>query len=174
TQHGIWLIVWIKTTRASQWDWCVLYQRCNQYHWKALGFNGQGSLLSSFFLQANNLVFHSALEAYRESCRTAEQRGERHQHENSSTSAWPLPHILVSNVEHDSVRLTAEHLLKDATAVLRRDVSGGFQGDGEGGGRGCVGGSPLLHLSRLYHDGQQRDRSPDGEGHTHTPVSSLS
>ncbi|KAL1023369.1 hypothetical protein UPYG_G00039930 [Umbra pygmaea] len=80
--------------------------------------------------EANNLVFHSALEAYRESCRISEHGGDsRHHHDNSRTASdWPLPHIIISNVEHDSVRLTAEHLLKnrkaDVTLVAVSKVTG--------------------------------------------------
>ncbi|XP_045061743.1 selenocysteine lyase [Coregonus clupeaformis] len=83
---------------------------------RMVGGKADDIIFTSGGTEANNLVFRSALEAYRESCRAAERRGESHHHDNGSTSAWPLPHILVSNVEHDSVRLTTEHLLKDATA----------------------------------------------------------
>ncbi|KAJ7993405.1 hypothetical protein DPEC_G00272100 [Dallia pectoralis] len=80
--------------------------------------------------EANNLVFHSALEAYRESCRTAERGGgSLHQRDDSKrSSACPLPHVIISNVEHDSVRLTAENLQTiaeaDVTLVAVSKVTG--------------------------------------------------
>lgn len=65
------------------------------------------------FFQANNLVLHTAVEHFRRSCRAAEQ-GEGHQNGN-----YDLPHIITSNVEHDSVKLVAEHLQKDGKAGRR-------------------------------------------------------
>ncbi|XP_010894727.2 selenocysteine lyase isoform X2 [Esox lucius] len=85
---------------------------------RLVGGKPEDIIFTSGGTEANNLVFHSALEAYRESCRTAEQGGDSHHHRDNSrtSSAWPRPHLIISNVEHDSVRLTAEHLLKDAQA----------------------------------------------------------
>ncbi|CAB1323760.1 unnamed protein product [Coregonus sp. 'balchen'] len=65
---------------------------------RMVGGKADDIIFTSGGTEANNLVFRSALEAYRESCRAAERRGESHHHDNGSTSAWPLPHILVSNV----------------------------------------------------------------------------
>lgn len=55
-------------------------------------------------------MLHTAVENFRRSCRAAE-RGERHQNGCSG-----LPHIVTSNVEHDSVKLAAEHLQRDGRA----------------------------------------------------------
>lgn len=66
------------------------------------------------FFQANNLVLHTAVEHFRRNCRPAEQ-GEGHQNGSSG-----LPHIITSNVEHDSVKLVAEHLQKDGKAGRRK------------------------------------------------------
>lgn len=65
------------------------------------------------FFQANNLVLHNAVEHFRRNC-SAAQQGEGHQ--NGSNG---LPHIITSNVEHDSVKLVAEHLQKDGKAGRR-------------------------------------------------------
>lgn len=65
------------------------------------------------FFQANNLVLHTAVEHFWRNCRAAEQ-GDRHQ--NGSKG---LPHIITSNVEHDSIKLVAEHLQKDGKAGRR-------------------------------------------------------
>lgn len=66
------------------------------------------------FFQANNLVLHTALDHFRRNCRAADQ-GEGHQ--NGCTG---LPHIITSNVEHDSVKLAAEHLQREGKAGRRR------------------------------------------------------
>ncbi len=63
--------------------------------------------------QANNLVLHTAVEHFRRNCRAADQ-GKGHQNGSSG-----LPHIITSNVEHDSVKLVAEHLQKDGKAGRR-------------------------------------------------------
>lgn len=62
--------------------------------------------------QANNLVLHTAVEHFRRNCRAAEQEG----HHNGRTG---LPHIITSNVEHDSVKLAAEHLQREGKAGKR-------------------------------------------------------
>lgn len=55
-------------------------------------------------LQANNLVLHTAVEHFRKNRGAVEHGGG---HQNGCTG---LPHIITSNVEHDSIRLTAKHL----------------------------------------------------------------
>lgn len=68
---------------------------------------------TQIFFQANNLVIHTAVEHFRRNCRASEQ-GEGHQ--NGSNG---LPHIITSNVEHDSVKLAAERLQRDGKAGRR-------------------------------------------------------
>lgn len=59
------------------------------------------------FFQANNLVLQTAVEYFWRNYKAAEQ-GDKHQK--------VLPHIITSNVEHDSIKLAAEHLQKDGKA----------------------------------------------------------
>lgn len=66
-----------------------------------------------FVFQANNLVLHTAVEHFRKHCRAAEQGAG---HQNGCTG---LPHIITSNVEHDSVKLVAQHLEKEGKAGRR-------------------------------------------------------
>lgn len=54
--------------------------------------------------QANNLVLHTAVEHFWKSCGA------------SDSGDVGLPHIITSNVEHDSVKLVAEHLQKERKA----------------------------------------------------------
>uniref|UniRef100_A0A8C1BE48 Selenocysteine lyase n=1 Tax=Cyprinus carpio carpio TaxID=630221 RepID=A0A8C1BE48_CYPCA len=68
-------------------------------------------------LKANNLVFYTAVKYFRNSKPFAgggtnwEQLNER----------GSLPHIIISNVEHDSIKLTAKHLLKEGKADVTFD-----------------------------------------------------
>ncbi len=76
---------------------------------------------SQILFQANNLVLHTAMEHFRRNCWDAEQSIG---HRNGSNS---LPHIITSNVEHDSVKLAAEHLQKDGKAGRRPSCRGLFR-----------------------------------------------
>ncbi len=71
-------------------------------------------LSSLFFLdfQANNLVFHTAVEHFRKSKTSAQ--GDMNTEQLNGRGY--LPHIIISNVEHDSIKLTAEHLVKEGKA----------------------------------------------------------
>lgn len=60
--------------------------------------------------EANNMVFHSALEHFWKSRASAEE--EKHRLNGNKV----LPHIITSNVEHDSIINTAEHLSKTGKA----------------------------------------------------------
>lgn len=55
------------------------------------------------------MVFHSAIEHYWKSSMSAEAGRKENYHLNGKRM---LPHIITSNVEHDSVKLMAEHLVK--------------------------------------------------------------
>lgn len=59
------------------------------------------------FLQANNLVLQTAVKYFWRNYKAAEQSDRRQK---------VLPHIITSNVEHDSIKLAAEHLQKDGKA----------------------------------------------------------
>lgn len=69
------------------------------------------------FFQANNLVLHTAVEHFRRNCRAVEHDDG---HQNGSNG---LPHIITSNVEHDSIKLVAEHLKKEGKAGRRKSWS---------------------------------------------------
>ncbi|XP_026202102.1 selenocysteine lyase [Anabas testudineus] len=77
---------------------------------RMVGGKAEDIIFTSGGTEANNLVLHTAVEHFRRNCRAAEQ-GEGHQ--NGCTG---LPHIITSNVEHDSVKLAAEHLQREGKA----------------------------------------------------------
>lgn len=56
------------------------------------------------------MVFHTAVEHFWRNWEAAEKS---HRELNENTV---LPHIVTSNVEHDSVKLAAEHLKKNGKA----------------------------------------------------------
>ncbi|XP_053178534.1 selenocysteine lyase [Scomber japonicus] len=77
---------------------------------RMVGGKAEDIIFSSGGTEANNLVLHTAVEHFRRNCRAAEQDDGR---QNGSNG---LPHIITSNVEHDSVKLAAEHLQRDGKA----------------------------------------------------------
>ncbi|XP_067453924.1 selenocysteine lyase [Thunnus thynnus] len=77
---------------------------------RMVGGKAEDIIFTSGGTEANNLVLHTAIEHFRRNCRAAE-RDEGHQNGSSG-----LPHIITSNVEHDSVKLAAEHLQRDGKA----------------------------------------------------------
>uniref|UniRef100_A0A8C6TXR5 Selenocysteine lyase n=1 Tax=Neogobius melanostomus TaxID=47308 RepID=A0A8C6TXR5_9GOBI len=78
---------------------------------RMVGGKAEDIIFTSGGTEANNLVIHTALEHFRRSCDTAEQ------HQNLSNGVLGLPHIISSNVEHDSVKLVLEHLQREGKAV---------------------------------------------------------
>uniref|UniRef100_A0A8D3EB80 Selenocysteine lyase n=1 Tax=Scophthalmus maximus TaxID=52904 RepID=A0A8D3EB80_SCOMX len=70
---------------------------------RMVGGRAEDIIFTSGGTEANNLVLHTAVEHFRRHRRAAEQ-GEG------------LPHIITSNVEHDSVKLVAEHLQREGKA----------------------------------------------------------
>ncbi|KAM3619327.1 uncharacterized protein V6R79_006341 [Siganus canaliculatus] len=77
---------------------------------RMVGGKAEDIIFTSGGTEANNLVLHTAVEHFRRNCRTAEQG---HGLQNGSNG---LPHIITSNVEHDSIKLPAEHLKKEGKA----------------------------------------------------------
>lgn len=77
---------------------------------RMVGGKAEDIIFTSGGTEANNLVLHTAVEHFRRNCRAADQGGG---HQNGSNG---LPHIITSNVEHDSVKLAAEHLQRDGKA----------------------------------------------------------
>lgn len=71
---------------------------------RMVGGKAEDIVFTSGGTEANNLVLHTAVEHFRRSCNPAEQNEGRQNESNG------LPHIITSNVEHDSIKLTAEHL----------------------------------------------------------------
>uniref|UniRef100_A0A8B9KEM7 Selenocysteine lyase n=1 Tax=Astyanax mexicanus TaxID=7994 RepID=A0A8B9KEM7_ASTMX len=78
-----------------------------------IGGKAADIIFTSGGTEANNMVFHSALELFWSSRASAEGgREENHQLNGNKV----LPHIITSNVEHDSIINAAEHLLKSGKA----------------------------------------------------------
>lgn len=70
---------------------------------------------SSFLLQANNMVIHTACRHFHNSQReTGDSQG--------------IPHIVTSSVEHDSIRLPLEQLVKEGLAGKWHSHRGGLNG----------------------------------------------
>lgn len=79
---------------------------------RMVGGKAADIIFTSGGTEANNLVFHTAVEHFRKS-KTSAEEGMNSQQLNGRGS---LPHIIISNVEHDSIKLTAKHLLKEGKA----------------------------------------------------------
>ncbi|XP_048055643.1 selenocysteine lyase [Megalobrama amblycephala] len=79
---------------------------------RMVGGKAADIIFTSGGTEANNLVFHTAVEHFRKS-KTSAEGGTNSQQLNGRGS---LPHIIISNVEHDSIKLTAKHLLKEGKA----------------------------------------------------------
>ncbi|CAG5861805.1 unnamed protein product [Menidia menidia] len=77
---------------------------------KMVGGKAEDIIFTSGGTEANNLVLHTAVEHFRKISRSAEQ-GEGHQNGCSG-----LPHIITTNVEHDSIKITAQHLEMEGKA----------------------------------------------------------
>ncbi|KAM7160354.1 selenocysteine lyase isoform 2-T2 [Macrochelys suwanniensis] len=72
----------------------------------------QDIIFTSGGTEANNLVIHTALRHFRES----QVLGQDGPGEDHKRAAGTTPHFITSNVEHDSVRLPLEHLVKEHMA----------------------------------------------------------
>ncbi|XP_060723056.1 selenocysteine lyase [Tachysurus vachellii] len=76
---------------------------------RMVGGKASDIIFTSGGTEANNMVFHSVLEHFWKSSRSADGGREENYHLNGKSIR---PHIITSNVEHDSVKLVAEHLVK--------------------------------------------------------------
>ncbi|XP_017335782.1 selenocysteine lyase [Ictalurus punctatus] len=76
---------------------------------RMVGAKATDIIFTSGGTEANNMVFHSAMEHYWKSSMSAEGGREENYHVNGKRI---IPHIITSNVEHDSVKLVAEHLVQ--------------------------------------------------------------
>lgn len=74
---------------------------------RMVGGAAEDIIFTSGGTEANNLVIHTAVEHFKRTWNTTEQTKS---HSNG------LPHIITSNVEHDSVRLVLEHLQREGRA----------------------------------------------------------
>lgn len=88
-----------------------------------------------FSLQANNMVIHTACRHFRES-------------QARPGDSWGTPHIVTSSVEHDSIRLPLEQLVKESLAGERQRDHRGRVGDVWLQTGVCEGGFSLLAFLR--------------------------
>lgn len=75
-----------------------------------VGGKAEDIIFTSGGTEANNLVIHTALEHFRRNCDAAEQN------KGLLNGVSGLPHIISTNVEHDSVNLVLEHLQREGKA----------------------------------------------------------
>ncbi|XP_076846611.1 selenocysteine lyase [Brachyhypopomus gauderio] len=80
---------------------------------KMVGGKPVDIIFTSGGTEANNMVFHSAVEHFWKT--SAVENGVRTR-DLLLKEDGVLPHIITSNVEHDSVKITVEHLLKTGRA----------------------------------------------------------
>ncbi|XP_030646938.1 selenocysteine lyase [Chanos chanos] len=80
---------------------------------RMVGGKAEDIIFTSGGTEANNLVFHTAVEHFWKSSGSADRSREESSQPNGRAA---LPHIITSNVEHDSIKLTAEHLVKEGKA----------------------------------------------------------
>ncbi|KAK7888804.1 hypothetical protein WMY93_024364 [Mugilogobius chulae] len=74
---------------------------------RMVGGKAEDIIFTSGGTEANNMVIQCAVEHFRRNCDAAEQNG-----------CPGLPHLISSNVEHDSVKLVLEHLQREGKAEL--------------------------------------------------------
>ncbi|XP_067851674.1 selenocysteine lyase isoform X2 [Heptranchias perlo] len=72
-----------------------------------VGGQPEDIIFTSGGTEANNLVFHTAVKYFWDHQRQLAQNGG---------NAEPLPHIITSNIEHDSVQLVVDNLIKEEKA----------------------------------------------------------
>ncbi|XP_041861924.1 selenocysteine lyase [Melanotaenia boesemani] len=77
---------------------------------RMVGGKAEDIIFTSGGTEANNLVLHTAVEHFRKNCKAAEQG------EGQQNGCIGLPHIITSNVEHDSIKITAKHLQMEGKA----------------------------------------------------------
>ncbi|KAG7513896.1 hypothetical protein JOB18_019470 [Solea senegalensis] len=77
---------------------------------RMVGGKAEDIIFTSGGTEANNLVLHTAVEHFKRNREAAEEREGRH------NGCSGLPHIIASNVEHDSIKLVAEHLQREGKA----------------------------------------------------------
>ncbi|XP_026557114.1 selenocysteine lyase [Pseudonaja textilis] len=80
---------------------------------KMVGGSFQDIIFTSGGTEANNLVIHSAVENFMKSNKQSTV-ATKESHEEKTLGT--LPHIIISCIEHDSVRLPVEHLVKEQKA----------------------------------------------------------
>ncbi|XP_025065017.1 selenocysteine lyase isoform X2 [Alligator sinensis] len=79
---------------------------------RMVGGQPEDIIFTSGGTEANNLIIHTALRCFRESWVLGENGpGEKHSKPQGAT-----PHFVTSSVEHDSVRLPLEHLVRENMA----------------------------------------------------------